>query len=309
MNIAIKDINVFSSRYSLNFCHGVLAILIAGISCHEKVNNTESADSGSSGGTTAIIPTEPSEEESTAGGYLTEIGTHSASTYMSFTSTDVDTAGETGNGSTPPTPCETWNDTCPDGYKCALYSSEGGGLFNAMGCFPLVSDPNSLNENCDLDVVGEPADSCDKGLFCFSSHDTCTPFCTGNGDPELLVCPPHYACVYEADVFALCIEICDPLDSLCGVGEICAFNGGLFTCVEHEPDKQAGEMCTLGFECVPGTACLPPFIAASCGDGNCCATLCNTGTGDPCSVGEKCVHLFAETKHPEYTDLGFCAPT
>ena len=275
------------------------------LTCQEKPS-TKSTDDESSGGATAISPTELSEEGTTAGLYLTESDTQSDSTSTHFTTTDPDSVGESGNMA--PAPCETWNDTCPDGYKCALYSSENGGLFNATGCFPLVPDPAKINESCDLEVVGEPADSCDKGLFCYSSHDTCTPFCTGDGDPDLLVCPPHYACVYEADVFALCIEICDPLDSLCGIGEICAFKGGLFTCAEHEPDKQAGEICTLGFECVAGTACLPPFIAASCGDNNCCTTLCSTEAGDTCSLGEECVHLFAETKYPEYIDLGFCAP-
>jgi hypothetical protein len=71
------------------------------------------------------------------------------------------------------------------------YANDGSGEWNANGCFPVVDEPDQLDEVCEVIEFGTSGlDTCDAGLMCWdvdleTNVGVCVAQCAGTPDaPE-----------------------------------------------------------------------------------------------------------------------------
>lgn len=230
-------------------------------------------------------------------------------TGMVFQTSDVTSASGTDytSGTTgdleQPEECKTWDDQCGDGEKCLPYVSDNGGTQNAMGCFPVVTQPDETGAPCQPLVffsgMTHSLDTCERGDFCWI--EVCRPLC--QGAPDSWVCPQGFGCL-ELLALAVCEPLCDPLEPDCAQGEVCAPGPLYFRCVPGTGDGQLFETCSDG-DCAPGLYCAPHWTAVEC-DSNCCNSLCELDSGQCPGVGQQCLQFYPPSAPPEYDNLGAC---
>jgi hypothetical protein len=202
---------------------------------------------------------------------------------------------------------------CPDGEKCVVYSSDGGG-FDANQCVPVMGD-QQVGEACHWDLY-TGIDDCDASSMCWDVMDVdgellgeCVPFCTGSPDePE---CPPTYSCVITSnESLSFCIQDCDPVLQNCGEGLGCYWTVGHFSCVFTADELPVGEPCGYINDCAPGNFCAPAALLPDCAEATCCTNFCDVTLGDSqCDAlpGTLCMPFFEEdVTPPGYEDVGVC---
>ena len=222
--------------------------------------------------------------------------------------TTLDSMG-TSMGGVPPQECETWIDSCPDDMKCLPYTSVGPnefGAFDTQGCFKLLPDPAQLGSSCQpLEAWSGQAsqlDTCERGAICW--FEVCTPLCQGPfGEwacPENLGCAPLFPLV-------ICLPTCDPLESDCADGEICAPTAYYFACASATDSKDLFEPCGSATECAPGLVCVDSDAAAECSnsESGCCSSLCKIDDPMCSGMGQECMSYYPPGT-PGYENLGVC---
>jgi hypothetical protein len=287
-----------------------------------------SSDEGTDSSSSEVSATDPTPTSSSNGSGNPEPSTSTpmpdpdSSTTVpdgSSSSTDGGTL-ETGSSSTTEAggieACEPFAQECPDGLKCMPYADDGGGIWNANGCFPVVDEPDELGAPCE--VTGLPTsgiDTCDLGLVCWGADDngngTCVAQCEGSAvAPE---CGGDTACqISNGGVLTLCVSGCDPLAQNCGDGQGCYPTGPEFSCAPVGDPGVQGEACAFINTCAPGLACIGGDVVAGCADPGCCSAFCDiSNPADPCADlggGMACVAWFADGMAPMgLEDVGICA--
>lgn len=208
--------------------------------------------------------------------------------------------------------CSTFDQDCPEGFKCMPYDDAGGGTWNTTGCFPIVDEPVGLGEACEFINGGASGeDTCDEGLMCWGEPGECLALC--GGTPAMAECPEQSACtISNGGAVAVCLPSCDPLLDECGEAQACYPVGPeAFGCAPAGGAGQ-GEACQFINSCAQGLMCAGGDIVAGCNAAGCCTAFCDTGdpTDDCADTGEgmACVPFFAEGMAPAgYESLGVCA--
>lgn len=197
--------------------------------------------------------------------------------------------------------CDPWLQDCPEGEKCSPYASDGGGVWSAHKCVPVLGDA-AVGEPCEYDGIVEATDTCDADSGCWNVVDvdgvlvgTCHAFCSGTPDDPW--CPPGSACSISGDgTINYCIPDCDPLAQDCGEGLGCYWSFDSFQCVFTASNFAEGEPCGYVNDCAPGNICVAAETVPSCEGPSCCAGLCDLDA-PVCPVeGTACTALFDEVE-------------
>jgi len=216
-----------------------------------------------------------------------------------------------------PDPCSIWAQDCPEGFKCAPYSNNGGGAWNDTMCVPVAEDPAGYGEPCTVQESGVSGlDDCDVGALCFGVDPQtlmgeCVELC--GGTPEEPTCVQDDAtCIISSDgTVAPCLLSCDPLGGECDPDEVCVpSNSGSFVCTADasEDGGAVGDPCEFINACDEGLGCYTP-IAIVCTDetaSGCCLPYCSLAAPD-CPDALTCVPYWESGDAPEgYENLGLC---
>jgi hypothetical protein len=185
--------------------------------------------------------------------------------------------------------CSLFLEDCPCDEKCMPYANDGGNAWNDLKCVPVDRDPKGVGEPCSVQGNGVSGiDDCGPHSMCFdvdpdTSMGTCVAFCDGSeADPS---CADECSrCAINGDgVLALCLPLCDPLATNCGVGEVCAAYSADFTCVPATQDLGIGESCEFINDCAAGLFCASSDLVPSCESSSCCTSYCDTAIEDSCA--------------------------
>lgn len=209
--------------------------------------------------------------------------------------------------------CSIWLEDCPPGEKCMPYANDGGGAWNAQGCFPIAPDPAGPGEPCTVTNSGVSGiDDCEPHAMCWGvDHETlegtCVAMCIGNESFPTCAEADHVCTISSGGELALCLPTCDPLLQDCDVGEGCYPTGDAYTCVPDASGKGGGsfESCKFTNACDPGFVCSSaPVCGAQLG---CCVPFCSVSEPD-CPAGTTCVPgLEPGTAPIGAEDVGVCA--
>jgi len=281
----------------------------------------ESGPSATMHGTTGPDPSPPTNPSQTTvpSTNATLEPTHGASESTAEVgpgTSDTGTSSEESGGSTTgvaPGECSTYTQDCPAGDKCMPFADDGGGVWNAVRCFPLANNVGAVGDAC---LVQETAtsglDDCSETSMCWdvdteTGEGVCVPFCGGTpGSPE---CEPGRTCVQRNDgVIALCLPLCDPLIQACADGLGCYPDGDEFACVPDASEDvgEVGDPCEFINTCNPGSYCAPSGALVECDSPMCCASFCDLDE-DTCGGASVCTPYFEEGTAPVgYENVGLC---
>lgn len=210
--------------------------------------------------------------------------------------------------------CDLPAQDCPDGEKCMPWANDGGPLWNATRCSPVVDDPAAVGEPCTVEgsqVSG--FDDCELGALCWevdprTLQGTCVAFCDQH---EVMPCAEGQVCVYD-DVLPVnvCMPWCDPLDpGSCGPGQTC--RQAMDDEVACVPDVALpdGVPCEDG-SCGQEAACMRAQHLAACDEAVCCSPWCDLSAPDPdlaCTqAGEVCRPFHDDGAPVGLTHVGVC---
>lgn len=214
--------------------------------------------------------------------------------------------GPSGGGGNP-IECSVSEQDCAEGEKCAPWANDGGGVWTALRCVPIDSEPDALGEACFVEgSFASGIDSCELGLFCTpsspdslrSNDGVCAALC-GTGS-----CAEGTICVTPGTInVGACGEICDPLAvDTCPAVQACLPAGLGFGCHFIE-DLGGGGPCGATAECSAAEVCMD---ASQCNEGRgetCCARFCDLEAPD-CPDGQTCTDYGSPLS--AYSAVGFC---
>lgn len=222
------------------------------------------------------------------------------------------------DGGPPGIECSTIEQNCPRGEKCNAWANDGGSAWNAAKCFPIVADPNSIDEPCTVDGNGVSGiDSCDLGSMCWdvdgrTLEGTCVPYCTGSNNAPVCDDPDRRCTIATGGVLALCFPQCSPLDPLfCAEGEGCYPVDDRFVCAPDASGPTDGDLfegCEFINACTAGLACMNPGLSPMCpaNAGGCCLPFCDLSS-PTCPEGTQCLPYFEEgAVPPGHANIGVC---
>ncbi len=276
-------------RYSLLLVSGVA------LGCGPAVATT-GTEGGSSTSTGGVDPN-PASSTTTPG----ETGATTTSREPQGTSSSglpstssADSSSESGPGFLEPVDtdgaatCDAYLQDCPDAEKCNPYADDGGGAWNALGCFPVVPAPNQPGEPCETVGGGTSGfDTCDVGSMCWNvdtetNIGSCVAMCEGSIDAPVCSDLSTTCSIANEGVLNLCLLSCDPQGDDCPEGE---------TCYELE----AGPVCAPTAAPAPGAPGTSCDNIASCDLGAICVTAAAHGPG--CD-GQGCCTEVCELSDP-----------
>lgn len=139
----------------------------------------------------------------------------------------------------PPSPCDLFFQSCPEGEKCMPWANDGGTQWSATRCSPLADGPGQVGDPCTVEGSQYSGiDDCDLGSMCWNvdaatSTGTCVALCDSNQcQPELFCEDPGTACAIVDDgVVPVCLPMCDPLAPDCVPGYGCQETANGFFCI------------------------------------------------------------------------------
>ncbi len=210
--------------------------------------------------------------------------------------------------------CSTWEQDCLPGDKCMPWANDGGGVWNATRCSPIVEDPGEVGDPCTVTgSITSGIDDCELGAMCFYVNPrtleggTCVALC--RGDETSPQCePPDTACIPSSNL-PLCLPRCDVLMQDCPEGQACHDVGEDFVCVPYEPGPGApGQSCAEIAACDPGNFCAQAEVVPDCMSPACCTPYCQTDDPmPPCLPGQICVPYYEKGEAPPGSELlGAC---
>ncbi|MFY0536120.1 hypothetical protein [Nannocystis pusilla] len=205
---------------------------------------------------------------------------------------------------TPVTPCDMWNDTCPEGQKCHPYEQDGGW---AAGCMEVADPPVPIGGQCNL-LWGDLKDDCERGAMCFglgifAESKRCTPLATGSADAAVCADPCSQPFVYFG-LFGLCTPPCDPLGDDCPEGVVCIRLRTRRSSCARTRDRPATTKRVKTPTIAWRSTCVVNVVLPNCGSTRCCTPLCELNAPDPCPAA------IADTACQTwpYLDLNACLP-
>ncbi len=271
------------------------------------VNPLPTSSNPSAGPSTATFGSSGGDD---SGVSPTDVGGESSST--SPTGPD-DSGGQTTGPA--PSDCNTYDQDCPLEEKCMPWANDAGDIWNALGCFPVETDPHVPGDACTVEGSGTSGyDNCDGTSMCWNvnletNEGVCEAFCEGS--PDSPVCgDPLSTCVqYNDGVIALCLSICDPLLQNCPGPGICAPAVDGFACVPDASggEPQVGDPCKFVNACGAGFLCAGADVLETCAGIACCTSFCDLGEPEFCPEPQVCRPYFEKGSAPAgYEDVGFC---
>jgi hypothetical protein len=198
----------------------------------------------------------------------------------------------------------------------------------AVGCFE-ASDGDTAADEATSDQATETTDesclvgseacpctaggSCDAGLVCLS--DVCVdPSAESSSEEsttqtETTDTETTDTETTDTDSTETGEELvpCDPLLQDCPQGELCAWSGDIFGCLDSTRQIPSGEPCDAVNDCAAGNFCADAAALPACNGAACCAPFCDL-TDPICSIaGTECVAFFEEGMAPPgHEDVGVC---
>lgn len=206
--------------------------------------------------------------------------------------------------------CDPWAQDCPDGEKCAAWSSSGD-TWDANKCVPLEGE-GITGDECTYNGAATGTDTCDVGFMCYYTNEegigSCIPLCSGSPDDPF--CPDNFNCSISNDgSLLLCVYSCNPLLQDCeqdGTG--CYWDGALFNCDPIAGGIPEGEPCGYINDCDAGNICLDAEAVPDCASSACCAGYCDLDDPQCQLPGSECIAFFDEgTAPPGFENVGICA--
>jgi len=245
------------------------------------------------------------------------VGSTSGETTANDTSGPLGTSDGASTGVVVPEDCDVFAQDCPEGYKCAPYSSDGDLALDAVRCVPVDPDPVGIGEVCTAGPNNQSGiDDCDVGALCWdldprTGMGECIELCGGSPEEPICEQQPEATCLISSSgVVFPCVLPCDPLGDDCDDDELCVPTNDTFFCVtDGAPETGAqGEACEYLNVCDPGLACLAPAEGV-CDEplgAGCCLPFCSVATPD-CPGDLSCVPWWGEGEAPAgFEDLGAC---
>ena len=279
--------------------------------------------------TTGADPTSASGGDSSSGSSSGAWGSSSSSSSgdAESSTSGSSTSGDSNSGlgfidpsdTGPIDACDPYAQDCPDGEKCNAYANDGG-IWNALGCFPVVVGAGLAGDVCETEGGGASGyDTCDLGLMCWdvdteTGEGTCVPMCEGTADDPTCSEPGTQCTIANDGTLNLCLPPCDPLGQDCDNGQACYPIDNTFVCA---PDASggagmAGEPCSTINACSAGTACISPdAYGAACpaGSPGCCTPYCEIGEPADCPEDYQfCDAWFDKGTAPDgFETVGVCS--
>lgn len=222
--------------------------------------------------------------------------------------------------------CSLWAQNCLDGAKCAPWSNDGTGVWNAVRCAPLDPDPDPVGAPCTVD--GDPTsgvDSCELSSMCWNVDPNllegeCVGLCSGDPDNPTCDDPLDTCTVLNHGALILCLPECDPLANDCDEGYACRLKEPAghdpsgFVCLPTDAGGQVVDGCEGFGGCSVDHACVGANVIEDCETG-CCAPYCDRSdplADEQCSElvdGHTCLPLLDEVVAPPwYANVGVCGP-
>lgn len=209
--------------------------------------------------------------------------------------------------------CDPFDQDCPEGEKCVVYSTRGD-AWDDNKCVPVLGE-GQPGDPCTYSNSFESTDDCGQDSFCFNLIvdeeqqlvGQCKAFCTGNvNDP---VCDEGQFCFLAPGIINLCQPTCDPLAQDCvGEADGCYWANGDFICLVTQTSGPGGA-CDQTNECPVGQACLDAYGLPACESSSCCSDFCDVQDPEACPDEVlECVNFF-EQGTPEFEqspNLGVC---
>lgn len=197
--------------------------------------------------------------------------------------------------------CDFFDNDCPEGEKCTLWSNDGSGWLNATRCVPVVDEPIGPGEPCQAqgDFLLSGFDDCDYASICWyldleTGEGTCLPLCQGSESAPSCDDPNRYCSIGGDSIPAFCLPYCNPLDqSTCPEGQACYLGYDAFICAPDSSGPDDGglfDACAYPDACDPGLSCAPADDVGLCGprDDQCCTPWCDLAAPD-CPDGTLCI--------------------
>jgi hypothetical protein len=259
----------------------------------------------------ACQPASPADDEAEVTSEFTSVTTSgSESSDATSTSTPTSTNGdfivETDMGMTI---CSPYEQDCPDGEKCVAAGQNT--TFTTFKCVPILGDQQP-GEPCTWDGIEAATDDCVLGSYCVDSDwndgspdGTCRAYCSASDPP----CAAEQTCFYlNVEGPAFCVPHCNPLESTCGVNELCTFTSSEFLCVPPLADIPLGEPCQDARQCAPGLLCVFAMALPSCTGDSCCTSFCDLMAADPCPTqpNTTCVAFYDTDPPAGLESVGLC---
>ncbi len=296
---------------------------VCSLACGSDFISSSDATTGTS------TSTSTTSVSSTSGVTTSGMSSTSGVTTLS-TSTDSDTGGPTETsettvgcgfigcydfGSEEPS-CDAYEQDCPEGYKCTIWASDGGG-WDDTRCVMVAPAPVPPGEVCVAIDTKSGVDNCELGAYCWDvdpeTHEgTCLNFCTGSDwEP---VCEGGHACVSLSRGGAnagLCVPTCDPLGGDCADDEKCYPYGNGWLCTfDGVPEAGvSGTPCWSHIGCDTGFYCLGQEYIPGCEEAHCCTAVCDLEAPTTCvGTTTECIPWYEDEEDaPEgYENLGAC---
>ncbi|MEZ4453432.1 MAG: hypothetical protein R3B09_28470 [Nannocystaceae bacterium] len=201
--------------------------------------------------------------------------------------------------------CSLYDDNCPRGEKCNLYSNDTAGWYNSTQCFPVDPEPVPPGAPCVAQGNGLIGlDNCAPGSVCFvQDYEHNTGFCLGfcDGDSSDPTCSEPGTYCYQRSIDGLCLATCNPLSHYCddGSDDSCVpIPGDGFGCLPDESGDAGapGDPCEAHNECDPGSFCVPQEYVAKCVHPMCCTPVCDVDDPKSCPYpqSETCVAWYSD---------------
>lgn len=223
--------------------------------------------------------------------------------------------------------CDLFAQDCRPGEKCTAWANDGGNVWNATKCVPVVDEPAGVGEPCHMEgSVVSGIDDCDFGAMCFNVdretlEGVCTPFCVGDESSPYCEDPDRYCPIAGDGAIILCLPRCDPVEQDCPAGQACYPIQSAWLCALDASGRDGayGDPCLFVNGCEPGLACLgnaavPPGLPCE-GTPGCCTEVCDLTDplGDAqcagAAGGQTCQAWYGEGAETPagYEHVGVCA--
>ncbi len=217
-----------------------------------------------------------------------------------------------------PWQCDVLAQDCPEGQKCAPWSDDGSGDWNATHCVFLTPNAHEPGEACLVwDNPTSGADTCDATSMCFFVDEdtlvgTCVALCAGT--LEAPTCPPSFTCVSLGEPVHLCLPACNPLASDCANPDLCIpapWGSDRFVCLPAAAGDlgQPNDPCEYINACTPGFVCANPTLATECDPmaAGCCLPFCDLTNPMCTNEGAECLPWYDPGTAPQgLENVGVC---
>ncbi len=202
--------------------------------------------------------------------------------------------------------CDNFAQDCPEGQKCAAYSSEAGPYWDALKCVD-VTGTDGPGDPCTVDGLATGIDSCVEGAMCWwldqEGVGHCIALCTGT--PEAPVCENNADCTINGEgTLNVCYPKCDPLAQDClGSDMACYAVSDFFVCEPDAsgPEGQTNDPCEFDTSCDPGLTCTNAgLVGKGCSEAptGCCTPFCKFPGGACPNPDQQCVQYFDPMQLP-----------